>query len=330
MQRNFAGKINFDKYESDVLLEITGATTNDGIKIPHSMIRQFVKDGIDNIDDLTTAVHEVLVKADPNITERQVRDAITGYGKVVMPTKDEIDISIRKMKRIGRVISALEDIANKKRPLRSGKQRDLLDAEERALNKELREAMKDLPMDEDTKANQLKTRLDAAKKRLENQIEDLEREIEKGEANKRSTRPLIEDEELTLLKERRDELKKERDAIIKDEEFNEKKRLETAKKRTQQSIAELQRKLQEGDFSKKQTKPIIADDELTKLKAEKLRIKEEYDKEFYKAQLNNRSKFEKLKDRLWEVWNIPRVLMATGEWSFVGIQYAQQNRSKWR
>jgi len=130
---------------------------------------------------------------------------------------------------------------------------------------------------------------------------------------------------LTLLKERRDELKKERDAIIKDEEFNEKKRLETAKKRTQQSIAELQRKLQEGDFSKKQTKPIIADDELTKLKAEKLRIKEEYDKEFYKAQLNNRSKFEKLKDRLWEVWNIPRVLMATGEWSFVGIQGLKQS-----
>jgi len=67
------------------------------------------------------------------------------------------------------------------------------------------------------------------------------------------------------------------------------------------------------------------DSELIKLRAEKLRIKEEYEKEFYKAKLKNRTTAEKIKDSVWELWAIPRVLMATGEMSFVGIQGLKQS-----
>lgn len=508
-------------------------TTEGKLKIPHSVIRDFVERGIDNIDDLTKAVHEVVKETNPNATEREVRDAITGYGKTVNPNMEQVEVDIRKMKRIGRIASALEDIADKKRPLRSGQQRDKLDAQERALNKELREAMKDLPIDAETEANQLKTSLDAVKQRLSNQIEDLNKEIETGEKTPVSERKLeydaeakalaeerdrvkaIHDEifgkneltdeqriniatkaleksisnleeklktgdilpkniesktpetpELKALREKRDKLQEEiqdlrdatkvkrspqeiatenaieanrksieekerrikendlsptpkkevadknnaelkalriknealdkqlqkmrndakvkRDASIvateaaiksierrtrdiqdrikknelekakkpslvrntpeyqkakkKLETENEKlkklqetagipnkKRVELAKKAAEKRIEDLQRRIKEGDFSKKERKPLIEDSELVKLRAEKLRIHEEYNKELYKAQLKNRTKSEKVKDALWEAWGIPRVLMATGEASFVGVQGLKQS-----
>ena len=224
------------------------------------------------------------------------------------------------MKRLGKTYSALEDIRNKKRPLKSGVQRDKLDAEERAKMKELREAMKDLPMDSETLERELKTQLDAEKSRVQNQIEDLQREIDKGELTPKSARTVREDAELTSLKEKRDALKKKHDEIFKNDDFKEQKRLELAKKLAEKKINELHKKIADGDFSKTGRKPLIADNELIKLRAEKLRIQEKYDVEFWKNKLANRNKEEKLKDFLWEIWGIPRVLMATGEWSFVLMQ----------
>jgi hypothetical protein len=293
-----------------------GESTVGKLNISHSMIRDFVESGIDNIDDLTKAVHDKF----PKYTEREVRDAITGYGKTVSPNKEEVETAIRKMKRIGKITSAMEDIAEKKRPLRSGAQRDKLDAEERALQKELREAMKELPVDEADLEQELKTQLDATKQRVSNQIEDLQREIDKGELTPKNARTVKEDAELKALKEKRDALKKEHDEIFKNDDYKEKRRLELTKKATQRRIEDLQRKLKEGDYTKTTRKPVIADNELIKLKAEKLRIQEEYDKEFYKNKLLNRTRIERWKDHAWDAWGLTRGLSATAEASFVGIQ----------
>ena len=45
--------------------------------------------GITNIDDLTAKIHSELIAEHPKLTERQVRDAITDYGKQVNLSKDE-------------------------------------------------------------------------------------------------------------------------------------------------------------------------------------------------------------------------------------------------
>jgi hypothetical protein len=296
-----------------------GETTGK-IKVPHALIRDFVERGIDNIADLTAAVKDSLKEKYPDATDREIRDAITEYGKISNPNQEQVEKDIRKMKLLGRLMSQLEDIQAKKRPLRSGAQRDKLDAEERAKMKEVREAMKELAVDEETAAEQLKTATDAAKQRLRNQIEDLEREIERGEKVPRSTRTVKEDAELKELKEKRDKLKEESDKIFKDEEFKEKKRLENAKKAAQRRIEDLERKLKDKDFSKKKTTPVIEDSELIALRAEKLRLQEEYDKEFYKAKLLARTDAEKRIDKLWDLWGLTRGLSATGEASFVGIQ----------
>lgn len=296
---------------------------NGKIKIPDSLIQDLVEAGADTIDKLVKQVKDIMIENYPDVTDRQIRDAITEYGKIKNLNQDEIRAEIRKIKRIGRIISALEDVNEKKRPLRSGIQRDKLDADERALNKELREAMKELPIDEELEAEQQKNATDAAKTRIQNQIEDLQREIDRGELVPRKIRTVKDDAELTALKAERDALKAEHEAIFKDEEFKQAKRLELTKRNTQKRIEDLQRRIKEGDFSKKVRTPLIKDTELLKLRAEKLRIQDEYDKELYKVQLKNRTKFQKTIDSLWELWGIPRILMATGEASFILIQGAK-------
>lgn len=461
----FSGKVEFEKYSKDVELQLKKLeekTTGDGkIKISHSMIEEFVERGIDNINDLTIAVRDAIKEQSPNATEREVRDAITKYGKIANLNKDQLQVDIRKMKRVGIKISQIEDVRNKKRPLRSGLQRDKLDAEERALQKELKELMKDLPPEEGQLEKEWRSALDAIKTRLRNSIEDLERRIETGEKPpaKRQVeydaeakilkeerdklkkiieelegKPEITDEqrvkiaarslensiselerriregelypkkeesktpetpELKALREQKDKLKEEIERLkkiqnppkspeqkatetaiksterradelakrIQNKELEvqkkqslvqnsaelqaaktrlekqkeelrklqeeagipEKAKLQAAKKRATERISELERRIKEGDFSKKPKKPIIVDTELIKLKADKIRIQEIYDKEFEKARLKNRTRREKWIDNIWDIWGITRLLQATGEFSFVGIQGLQQS-----
>lgn len=224
------------------------------LRIPKQMIREAVEAGANDIGELTAAIKEQIKEKFPDATDREVRDGITEYGKVLNMSRDEISAEIRRMRRIGRDISALEDVQNKKRPLRSGLQRDKLDAEERALKAKLREAIKDLPVDEEANANQQAAALDIAKTRVRN------------------------------------------------------------------SMDELNRRLKEGDFSKKPTKPVVADTELTRLNAQKVRLREQYDKEYYKQKILNRTPSEKRRDAFWQAWGLGRVLQAGLDFSFIGIQ----------
>lgn len=97
-------------------------------------------------------------------------------------------------------------------------------------------------------------------------------------------------------------------------------RTEAAKKRTEKSIGQLEEKLAKEDYTKPKRKPIIADTELTKLRAEKLRLQEQFDKEMYKAELKNRNRWQKAKDHLADAWGLLRLFKATGEFSFLGVQ----------
>ena len=431
-------------------------TTKSGVKIPHNLIRDLVESGVDNINELTTSIKDFLSDEHPELTEREVRDSITKYGKTINLNKEAIEVKIRKMKRVGRIISALEDIKEKKRPLRSGLQRDKLDVEERALNKELKEAMKELPVDEETQAKQLKTSLDAIKTRLNNEIESLQHQLDTNDFPEYEKSKAVYDEEAKALQDQIDELKGkvedrkqsvglnpskplpktpvdpvirglekkieslqkelengvkvneeklkvEKTGIAKalqdqideladiqksvfgdkklsDEEkisksvqatekaiekvkkrieenkleksankkpsdplkvaaderlkkanellnmlrdeagITEKERLQTAKERAKKDIQKLQEKLKNQDFSKKESIAVIQDTELTKLRAEKLRLREQYDKEFFKNELMNRTQREKWVDRAWNAWGLTRVLSATGEFSFIGVQ----------
>lgn len=105
-----------------------------------------------------------------------------------------------------------------------------------------------------------------------------------------------------------------------EEDIRNDKLLNIKKKRLLTSIADYAQRLRDQNFEKKTRKIGIEDSEVIKLRAEKQRIKDEFDKEQYKAELKNRTPAEKFRDILKEAWGITRSLRATGELSFVGIQ----------
>lgn len=362
-------------------------TVEDGIIfIPEAVIRNFVESGIKDIDSLSQAILDTIFEAHPEITLRDVRDAITKYGKTVNPTRDDIQKEINQMKRLGRLISGLEDVDSGQRPLRSGLQREKPSQEERKMQRELREKMRDLPLDHADLEKQWKNSLDTIKSRLNNQIEDLEKQIAEGEKRKPERTSIQYDQEALDLKNRRDDLRDLLDEItgkpeLTDEQkvqrainitenaieklrkqiesgdigFNptprtlsspelealkatrkllsdevnkmrneagliEARKLKQAKDRVNNRIKELQGKIDNRDYSKKEIKSVKEDEELIKLQAEKIRVQEIYDKAAYQVELKNRTFREKSREAIVGALNIFRILKATGELSPILIQ----------
>jgi len=255
VEEKYPNKLNFADYEEGfadaIQATMSGDKTTGKIKISKSLIRELVGNGITDVNELVKAVKERIADEYPNATDREIRDAITGYGKTSNPNKEEIEAKVRKLKNLGRVISGLEDVAEGKRPLKSGFQRDKPDVEVRAAQKELREAMKDLPIDAKTLEGHLKTALDSIKQRLSNQIEDFNREIKTGEETPKNERTVEYDEDANWLKEERDRVKAIRDEIFGKSELTDEQRIDIATKALEKSIERKKEMLGSGDIMPK-------------------------------------------------------------------------------
>jgi len=204
----------------------------ENIKVPHSLIRQYVEDGVTDPKDLVRLIHEDLKVEHPEITERQVRDAISNYGKTFERT--EIEGKIAEMKDLMRKISQLEDIEKQLRPLKTGLKRDELTNRQRELGKQVREAMKTLPITDEDVQKHLKTALDGIKTRLKNEIADLDRQIE-AEKKDAKTKGVEYDEDANLLKAQRDERKRRLDDIVGKPEESIETKIENAIKSLEES-----------------------------------------------------------------------------------------------
>jgi hypothetical protein len=231
------------------------------LKFPASLIREHVENGIDNIDDLVevlkTDVEEMFPGED--FTDREIRDAVSQYGKISNPTKDEIEIQIGIMKSLGRLISGLEDAYSGKRPLRSGLQRRALTLEERTMQRKLKELLRDLPMDDADLARTWKTALDTIKSRLQNQIADLDKQIELGEKRKAEKKTIEYDDEAKALRDLRDQKRELLDEMVGKPELTEEEKIDKAIILTQNSIEKSQEKIISGEIEyKKKPNPVTS------------------------------------------------------------------------
>lgn len=196
-------------------LSIPSENTNieqGSVKVKGDLLYRLVSEGIDNIKDLTDAVHKILESEYPNLTHREVRDAITGYGKQINETEDVIKKEINKLKTDGKQISALEDLSENKRPLRSGRKPKEYTSEQRNRIKQIKELLKNLPIDDSVdKQKYYKNALEAYKTRLKNRLSDLQEAIDKNERiiKEKKNTPL--DEEAKQLVKQKEELQKEYD-----------------------------------------------------------------------------------------------------------------------
>lgn len=100
-----------------------------------------------------------------------------------------------------------------------------------------------------------------------------------------------------------------------------KSQLEKEVARLQKSIDEYKKKTEEvksGNVPVK--KATVEDTKLTRLKAEKLAVKEAYDKEIYKAEIQNRTARQKTISAIADAWGMTRILQATFDASFMLVQ----------
>lgn len=248
---------------------------NGKLYIPESLIRDIVASGKDNINDLTNELLDQIKEEIPQATDRLVRDAITKYGKTVNLSQKELDVKIRDIKRTGRLISALEDVNKKKTPLKSGMQRDKLSDEQRRLQRDVKEGMKDIPVSEEDAKKVWTSALESVKNRLKNQISDLEKQIETGEKSEKK-KGLLYDNEAKELQAKRDELKKVINELEGPSKISDEQRLRNAISSTQRSIDKYDRRIKEQDFSSKKKTDPIHSKELSGLKSLRYELKETY------------------------------------------------------
>lgn len=290
-------------------------TTGGPIKIPKGMIRVLVEMGNDNIDSLTDAVMDQLKEEYPNATRRDFRDAITGYGKDVGRTKDEISREIEVMKRIGQKMSQIEDlkmgIIAEPDPVKKTQK----EQQEKDLDREIKDLFRDLGI---TGAK----KLEQAKKNAERRIQELEDRINQGNyAPAKRERQYTPDDELDMLLDEKKALQDQLKELQDQTGFTEAKKLEQAKKALEKRIKQLEEKIAKGDFTKKPKQPAYtADDEIRDLRAKRQELQDEIDLEIFKEELRQRGWKGTFADYAKDVWNLTRNAKASLDLSFVFVQ----------
>lgn len=179
-----------------------------------ALAKQFVEMGIKDREKLVDAVHDVLKKSMPDITRRETMDALSGYGKYKLLSKEEIDVTLRDLKGQMQQAAKLEDLQAKGTAEKTGVERRAPSDEERRLIKLVNDAKKKFGIQTVDKETQLKSSLDAIKTRLTNDIADLESQIASRQKIVKEKTGITYDAEANKLKARRDELKKEFDGIF--------------------------------------------------------------------------------------------------------------------
>jgi len=272
-------KWNQEKFRKDVTdafkeegVDVGVATfdeTTGRYRIPGSMIRDLVKQGMNDIDAITDAVMKEMNIENTPENHRLVRDSITGYGKTVNPTKDELQKEVSKLTGVGRLLSALEDVKAGKRASRSGVQRRKLTQKERDLMSQVRELTKMLPQDEADIAKYFKTALDALKTRMRNRMEDLKAEIESGEKQKKVKKEVKYDAEAQALKDELDDLQKVHDEVFKNKSLTIEEQVQQAVDMLENSTNRYEQKIAEGKFTPPVKPPLPEDPRIAAAQAKR-------------------------------------------------------------
>ncbi len=213
-----------------------------------------VKAGADTVEDWILPVWERIkskrLVLDAGATERDLRDALSGYGKTIQMSKDEIDIKLRELRALARDVSALEDIQAGGRPARSGLQRDKQTQRQRESKKRINAALREYNIEversERSPEELQQSALDSMKSRLRNRIEDLKTYIAGGE--RAPKRPGVQpDAEAQSLIAERDRLQKVLEDIEGPGNKTDDEKIALATAAVERSIADYERRIAEGD-----------------------------------------------------------------------------------
>lgn len=264
---------------SEALKQAPKATDETGLSEAGKIAELVMRDGVKSREAVINEVHSILKETSPEVTRRQVMDAISGYGKVRPLNPDPIKAELRELKGQMQQLAKLADMAAGKAPLKSGPERQAPGDEQRRLIKDVNEAKRAGGYDVRDPASQLRTALDATKTRLTNEIADLDRQIAAGKRDIPQRTRLALDAEATALKAKRDVLKQALDTLdpVGVRQRSDQQRIDAALKATEKSIAEYERKIAAGDISTRQPKPGPTNPALDALRARRDELRDRLD-----------------------------------------------------
>jgi len=206
-------------------------------------------------------VHTALLPTYPELTREQVATLFTDYGKVTYPSKEEVPKELSRVRNLERIALKLQDLRSGKPPLRTGFQRGEQDAEIRELEKQFRQELKDSGLVVEDSEAQLQTALGAAKRRMENEIEELQRALDRGQPRTANTSTLEYDEEALALRSEL-EAKRAEYATAFDKGMTPEKRVEQLLKSLDRQIAEEDRMLTDGVLKRPKGEPLPSSTEI--------------------------------------------------------------------
>lgn len=259
---------------SDLMVKIeTKFKENDRDVTPlvQKLARQLVEDGISEREPLLDALHEILKTVDPEISRREVQDALTGYGKFTKPRQDPVSKTLADLKGQALETGKLLDLEAGEPLKPTGFLRGKMSDVRRRLVAQVNEAKKRfgiVPMDA---AEHLATALETRKTTLQNRIKDLEAQIASREKFKKTRTPSPTDAEVESLIVRRDELKQQFDEIFGRPELTPEQRLKiatAAAERAEKSWQERLERAKAGKFgAPKSGSPPVTSPELAAIRA---------------------------------------------------------------
>lgn len=208
-------------------------------RLARKVQRAVVDAGITDRDEVVKRVQDELKAVIPDISERDTKMALSRYGKFRELAKDDTSVKIREINGELQQLLKLEDMEQKRAPLKTGfEQRDPSD-EERQLRKQVYENMKKGGYVVRNKNNAQKSILESKKTALRNQITDLQKEIDDREKIVKTKNDPLVDKELLDLRKQLDAKQKEHDEVFNRAAELESKRLADYKKNLTKRLAEL-------------------------------------------------------------------------------------------
>ena len=205
-----------------------------------------IREGIHGREAVLDAVHEDLKQIIPDITRREARDAVSGYGRYRPLDMEAAKIEHRQLKDENQQISKLEDMAKGKAPVKTGGQRQQPSDEGRQLRQRVNEEKRKGGYDVTNPESQLKSALGSLKTRLKNQIYDLKFQIATGKKIVKTKTDVPRDAEATSLEKQRDDLQAQFDSIFKKPELTDEQRLRLAQKAVDHQITKIQEQMKSG------------------------------------------------------------------------------------
>jgi hypothetical protein len=243
------------------------------------MAKNRVQSGVITVEGVVDSIYTAIKSMDIEVTKRDIRDAISGYGITATMSKDAMAVQLRELKHQMRLVSALEDAQAGQSPLRSGLQRDRPSDMVRELDRQVKQAMRESGIDSTktrTPEEQWKTALDAVKTRLKHQITDINNQLVTGEKTPKKV-GIKYDAEANALKEFRDKMKGLLEDMEGKTQMSAEQKVKNAMAATEKSILEYERRIKENDLAphpKVSTTPITP--ELTRLRSVRDKLKETY------------------------------------------------------